>query len=177
MLALGTQFLTLGLACIHTVLAFQSFSQGCQPMDAQFYSEDMVGFYCFPEDESLVYSYTYSMIELRRCIGNNAGTLIGYDEGNYQNSCENCSLESVRDNDYRTCYLECTCYDTNKQPKESRLDLNNVLRNDNGRLECFGHRGTQDRASPECHNNEECSTGVPRLTPRAEPTWGAKTHN
>ncbi|KAL6403010.1 hypothetical protein AUP68_12342 [Ilyonectria robusta] len=78
-------------------------------------------------------------IELRYCVGNNAGSLIGYDEyvpnlpctyagtdrrsGNYQDTCEGCILQSVRSNDYRTCFLKCNCHDMNKQLKETILDL------------------------------------------------------
>ncbi|KAH7022651.1 hypothetical protein EDB80DRAFT_15268 [Ilyonectria destructans] len=123
MTRLGIQSLVLGVAWLHAALALQSFSQGCQPMDAQFYSEDAVGFYCFPEDSSLTFNYTYSLIELRYCVGNNAGSLIGYDDGNYQDTCEGCILQSVRSNGYRTCYLKCNCHDMDKQLKETILDL------------------------------------------------------
>ncbi|KAH7133615.1 hypothetical protein EDB81DRAFT_804757 [Dactylonectria macrodidyma] len=171
MLYSGIKYLVLGLAWLHVSLAVQSFSQGCQPMDAQLYSDDAVGFYCFPEDPDLLaFSYAYSLIELRHCIANNGGSLVAYSDGNYQESCENCILESVRSNGYRTCYLKCNCYNRNKQPQETVIDLNHVLFNDNARLACFGYRGTRDRASPECHKNVECSTGSARLTPRAEPT-------
>ncbi|CAM1507151.1 Fc.00g067920.m01.CDS01 [Cosmosporella sp. VM-42] len=167
---LGLFILTVTLAVAPRALAIRSFSKGCQAMDGQFYGQDKVGFYCFTEDEELKYDYKYSTIDLRHCIGNNVGTLVGYDGGAYQNSCDNCTLDSVRHGEDTTCYLKCECYDMDEHKHRTELNLNDVLKDDDGRLVCFGHRGTRNDLPPECNHNVKCSTGLPRMSPRSEPT-------
>lgn len=47
------------LATSAVCVAFKSFSEGCMPIDGQFFGEDRVGFYCMVEDSDL-FDYKYS---------------------------------------------------------------------------------------------------------------------
>ncbi|KAK0392309.1 hypothetical protein NLU13_1805 [Sarocladium strictum] len=104
---------------------FKSFSKSCMAIDGQFYSEDKVGFYCFTKNVAQ-FEYMYSLIDLRHCVANNVGSLVGYKDGNYHKSCDDCKLESVKDSQgtqIGTCYLSCDCYDMEGQRHRAKFDL------------------------------------------------------
>ncbi|KAH8174045.1 CVNH domain-containing protein [Sarocladium implicatum] len=158
--------LTWVLAATARAASTTSFSKSCQAVDGQFFGQDKVGFYCFTKNVEQ-YDYKFSLIDLRHCLANNNGALIGYKDGNYQKSCEGCRLKTTQDlkDGMGTCHLLCYCDDLDGKKHESIFDLGDVLENDDGRLVCYGYGGTREQSPPECLRNPKCDDGNPRLSP------------
>ncbi|KAL2212109.1 hypothetical protein CC79DRAFT_1364392 [Sarocladium strictum] len=166
-MVLAVSFLVWSLAVAVQASSTSSFSKSCLAADGQFYGVDKVGFYCLTKNVDQ-FEYKYSLIDLRHCLANNVGALVGYKDGDYHKSCEKCQLKSAMDtdgSDMGTCHLSCDCYDMDGEKHSTDFDLGDVLENVDGRLACYGYGGTREQMPPECHHNPECEKGEPRLSP------------
>ncbi|KAH8883948.1 Cyanovirin-N, partial [Thozetella sp. PMI_491] len=100
-------------------------------------SDRYLSAYCLNTNH-VVFGYNYSVIDLGRCVGNNGGTLVGYPNGNYSNSCDNCSTRHAS-----SLRLECDCMTTVRTTQRSSVDLDDFISNNDGAMECYGYTGNK----------------------------------
>ncbi|KAK3394834.1 hypothetical protein B0H63DRAFT_533150 [Podospora didyma] len=103
----------------------------------------LLGAYCL-NDQTAIFGYNYTIIDLNLCVGNDDGTLVGLENGSYSEGCSNCTTAN-RD---QSLYLICACLDINGQQHSSSIDLNTVLYNVDGCAHCFGHAGNKSWTPP-----------------------------
>ncbi|SPO00261.1 uncharacterized protein DNG_03106 [Cephalotrichum gorgonifer] len=77
-------------------------------------------------------------LDLDRCFINDNGALRRDDRGKYSKSCVKCQM-----NPNRPSWMWCQCKDKSKNWKESEINLNDYLANQDGKLCCGNSCGTE----------------------------------
>ncbi|KAK4457898.1 hypothetical protein QBC42DRAFT_187408 [Cladorrhinum samala] len=100
-------------------------------------TDHFLGLYCL-NDATEVFSYNYTWINLDYCVGNNAGTLVSYENGAYSGTCTNCTIAHDA-----TLELTCSCWDMDNHHVTSTLDLNGTIYDADGSAACYAHKGNK----------------------------------
>ncbi|KAI0484809.1 hypothetical protein GGR56DRAFT_44586 [Xylariaceae sp. FL0804] len=136
---LGTVIASLGIAPLARA---QGFINNCT-WETGFMSGSFLGMYC-NDDDWADFSYDWTWFDTNLCIINNGGQLHPYDNGNYWASCVDCFVEGSP----VEFILNCTCYNIFGQTEPASIDLNTVLINLNGTLDCYDHFGNETQVGP-----------------------------
>ncbi|KAK0730532.1 hypothetical protein B0H67DRAFT_476245 [Lasiosphaeris hirsuta] len=102
-----------------------------------------LGVFC-QNDNSAIFGYNYSWLNLDLCVGNNAGQLANFEYGNYSASCRDCSIVSSH-----SLYLVCSCTNMQGQLQNSSVDLNTTLFVSDGAASCFNYFGNKSWTGPD----------------------------
>ncbi|KAK4162530.1 hypothetical protein QBC43DRAFT_345858 [Cladorrhinum sp. PSN259] len=89
--------------------------------------------YC-QNNNTEIFGYNYTYIDLDFCVGNNGGQLVSWENGSYSGTCTNCTIAI-----HETVDLTCSCWDTNNQHVVSTLDLNTTIFDVDGSAACYTH--------------------------------------
>ncbi|KAK1768399.1 hypothetical protein QBC33DRAFT_568751 [Phialemonium atrogriseum] len=106
------------------------------------FTDSNLGMYCLNNQVDL-FAYNWTSLDLNLCVANNGGTLIAWDSGAYADSCSNCSVTKTS-----TLYLTCDCEDMGGSQIASTLDLNTVIYNVDGAMNCCGNTGSKTWKGP-----------------------------
>ncbi|KAK3945271.1 hypothetical protein QBC46DRAFT_114677 [Diplogelasinospora grovesii] len=108
----------------------------CAYAGANLTGNHWLGIYCLNNDTA-IWGYNYTWINLDNCLANNGGQLISYENGSYSGTCSGCAIS----HDNTTLHLSCLCWDTNNRQQNSSIDLNTTIYDTNGAAGCFSHMG------------------------------------
>ncbi|EAS27844.3 uncharacterized protein CIMG_13572 [Coccidioides immitis RS] len=74
-------------------------------------------------------------LDLNHCFANSDGQIVARNEGYFHNSCNYCggTGEGI---------LRCFCNKKGSGQEDTKIDMNAVVKNIDGHLTCYGHRGS-----------------------------------
>ncbi|KAM0329977.1 hypothetical protein ACHAQA_004146 [Verticillium albo-atrum] len=142
---IGAGMVVVALVGGATATSDGSFVKSCLWNACKFRNNHILGTYC-NTDNTDIFDYDWTQIDLGKCVGNNGGSLVSYENGKYQGTCEKCKL--TNDHNDGTQFLDCRCWTIDGARRKTRLDLDKVLYNDNGTLGCHEHLGSKFARPP-----------------------------
>ncbi|KAB5580542.1 hypothetical protein GE09DRAFT_1082626 [Coniochaeta sp. 2T2.1] len=103
-----------------------------------------LGMYCL-NDETALFGYNWTWIDLNKCLTNSDGKLFPSSFGGYANSCNNCSVSTNAG-----AHLACDCLtQPGKDRTSTSIDLNTLIYNTGGAMGCCDTMGTKTWKGPQ----------------------------
>ncbi|OIW35258.1 hypothetical protein CONLIGDRAFT_627315 [Coniochaeta ligniaria NRRL 30616] len=103
-----------------------------------------LGMYCL-NDNTAVFGYNWTWLDLDKCLTNNDGKLTPSSIGDYSSSCFNCNVSYISG-----VHLTCDCWNmAGTNQLQASVDLNSVIYNTNGAMGCCDQLGNKTWKGPQ----------------------------